>query len=272
MEKFKAIAVFIRVVEANSFAKAADLLELTPSAVSKAISTLENELGVRLLQRSTRSLRLTAEGTMFYERCHKLLVEYEDIEATLRDAHQVPQGRLRVDMPTNIARAVVFPALQDFLQQYPKVQVELGVNDRLIDLIQEGYDAVIRYGELKDSRLIARHLYKVRYITCAAPAYLAQYGEPKTPAALLNHNCITYFHTPSGHYHEWQFEEDGKRQSLLCQGTTTASNSDILIDAALAGIGIHQSPDFAVLQHLELYAPNFDGWINGFDRSTYTRK
>jgi LysR family transcriptional regulator, regulator for bpeEF and oprC len=158
MEKFKAIATFLRVVEAKSFAQAANLLDLTPSAVSKSISALEAELGVQLLKRSTRTLSLTQDGVIFYERCRKLFNEYDEIEATLRGSYQAPQGRLRVDMPIVVARFIFLPALPEFLRRYPQVQLELGVNDRPIDLIQEGYDAVVRIGKLRDSNLLMRSL------------------------------------------------------------------------------------------------------------------
>lgn len=251
MEKFKAIAVFIRVVEAKSFVQAAALLELSPSAVSKSISALEKELGVQLLNRSTRSLRLTEDGAVFYERCRKLLSEYEEIETTLRGSHTVPRGRLRVDMPAVVAKFAVFPALPNFLKQYPEVQVELGVNDRPIDLIQEGYDAVIRMGELKDSSLIARHLCTVRLMTCASPDYLAKYGEPRTLEELSRHNCINYFYVPSGRHYEWKFEQEGVRQSLPVWGNMISNDPDALLNAAIAGVGIYQTASFAVGPHLK---------------------
>ncbi|MBD3886874.1 LysR family transcriptional regulator [Phormidium tenue FACHB-886] len=251
MEKFKAISVFLRVVEANSFAKAADLLGLTPSAVSKSIAALESELGIQLLTRSTRRLRLTEDGRVFYDRCRQLSADYEELEMTLRGTQLAPRGRLRVDMPVIIARSVVFPALADFLRRYPEVQIELGANDRPIELIQEGYDAVIRWGELKDSRLIARYLCHTQWITCASPKYLSQYGEPKTPDELQHHNCINYFFTPSGQHFEWQFEQAGVKQMVAVQGNFTTNNPDILLEATLAGMGIYQTASFAVLPHLK---------------------
>jgi LysR family transcriptional regulator, regulator for bpeEF and oprC len=166
MEKFKAIATFLRVVEAKSFAQAANLLDLTPSAVSKSISALEAELGVQLLQRSTRTLKLTQDGAIFYERCRKLTTEYDEIEATLRGSYQLPQGRLRVDVPIVVAKFIILPALPEFLSRYPNVQLELGVNDRPIDLIQEGYDAVVRIGTLKDSNLIGSSASKIAIKPC----------------------------------------------------------------------------------------------------------
>ncbi|MEN9518661.1 MAG: hypothetical protein RLZZ381_1249 [Cyanobacteriota bacterium] len=251
MEKFKAIATFLRVVEAKSFAQAANLLDRTPSAVSKSISTLETELGVQLLKRSTRTLSLTQDGRIFYERCQKLLSEYEEIEATLRGSYRVPQGRLRVDMPIVVARFIVLPALPEFLRRYPQVQLELGVNDRPIDLIQEGYDAVVRIGKLRDSNLIMQALSPLRLFTYASPEYLAQYGEPQTPEDLLKHNCLAYIYTPSGQFADWLFEEDGERISLAVTGNFCSNDPEALIDSAVAGIGIHQTASFTVEKYLQ---------------------
>jgi LysR family transcriptional regulator for bpeEF and oprC len=251
MEKFKAIAVFLKVVEAKSFAKAADLLDLTPSAVSKSISALEQELGLQLLVRSTRRLRLSDDGAVFYEHCRKLLADYEELEIRLQRAHIAPKGRLRVDMPVIIARSLVFPALPGFLKRYPDIQIELGANDRPIDLVQEGYDAVIRWGELKDSRLIARYLFHVKWVTCAAPTYLAQHGTPRKPQDLQHHNCINYFFTPSGQPFEWKFEQDGTVRSLEVRGNLFTNNPDVLLEATLAGMGVYQTAHFAVADYLE---------------------
>lgn len=251
MEKFKAIATFLRVVEAKSFAQAANLLELTPSAVSKSISALEAELDVQLLKRSTRTLSLTQDGVIFYERCRRLFDEYDEIEATLRGAYQAPQGRLRVDMPIVVARFIVLPALSEFLHRYPQVQLELGVNDRPIDLIQEGYDAVVRIGKLKDSRLLMQPLSTIRLFTYASPDYLARYGEPETPEALLQHNCLAYTYRPSGQLADWLFERDEARFSLSVTGSFCSNDPEALIDATLAGIGIHQTASFTVAKHLQ---------------------
>jgi LysR family transcriptional regulator, regulator for bpeEF and oprC len=251
MEKFKAIATFLRVVEAKSFAQAANLLNLTPSAVSKSISALEAELGVQLLKRSTRTLNLTEDGSIFYERCRKLLCEYDEIESTLRGSYQMPQGRLRIDMPIVVARFIILPALPEFLRRYPKIQLELGVNDRPIDLIQEGYDAVVRIGHLRDSNLIMQALSPLRLFTYASPEYLAQYGEPETPEALLQHNCLAYIHTPSGQLADWLFEDRGERISLSVTGNFCSNDPGALIDTAVAGIGILQSANFAVAKYLQ---------------------
>lgn len=251
MEKFKAISVFLCIVEAKSLAGAAERLSLTPSAVSKSLSSLEDELGVQLLTRSTRSLRLTEDGAVFYERCRQLLTEYEEIEMNLRGTHAIPRGQLRVDMPVVIARSVIFPALPDFLWRYPDVQIELGANDRPIDLIQEGFDAVIRWGELKDSRLIARYLCHVQWVTCASPDYLATHGEPKTPQDLHQHNCINYFFTPSGQSFEWEFEHDGTQYTSSVKGNLSTNNPDILLEAALSCMGIYQTASFAVHPYLQ---------------------
>lgn len=250
MEKFKAISVFLWVVEAKSFVRAADRLKLTASAVSKSISALEDELGVQLLTRSTRSLRLTEDGAIFYKRCRKLLTEYEEIEANLCLTNAIPRGQLRVDMPAIVARSLIFPALPDFWRRYPEVQIELGANDRPIDLIQEGYDAVIRWGELKDSRLIARYLGHVQWVTCASPNYIAKYGIPTTPQDLSQHN-INYFFTPSGQRFEWQFQKNQTQQTVSVNGNLLTNNPDILLEAALSGMGVYQTASFAVYPYLQ---------------------
>ncbi|MEL6385237.1 MAG: LysR family transcriptional regulator [Cyanobacteria bacterium J06626_18] len=251
MEKFKAIRIFLKVVEAKSFVKAANLLELTPSAISKSVSALEAELGTQLLKRSTRSLSLTQDGAMFYERCRQLSDEYDDIEATLRGTYQSPQGRLRVDVPMVVGRFLVLPKLPEFLSRYPKLQLELAVNDRPIDLIQEGYDAVVRIGELKDSNLLIQPLATLYLATYASPEYLAKYGEPQIPEDLLHHNCLSYTYQPSGKLAEWQFECDGKRVSLAVAGNFYSNDPVASIDATVAGIGIHQAADFSVAHHLK---------------------
>jgi LysR family transcriptional regulator for bpeEF and oprC len=251
MEKFKAIATFLRVVEAKSFAQAANLLDLTPSAVSKSISALEAELGVQLLKRSTRTLSLTQDGAIFYERCQKLFHEYDEIEATLRGSYQSPQGRSRVDMPVVVARFIVLPALSEFLRRYPQVQLELGVNDRPIDLIQEGYDAVVRIGRLRDSSLPMQHLSNIRLFTYASPDYLARYGEPEAPEALLKHNCLPYIYSPSGQLADWLFERKGERFSLSVAGNFCSNDPEALINATVDGIGIHQTASFTVAKHLK---------------------
>lgn len=250
MEKFKAIRIFLKVVEAKSFAQAAGLLELTPSAVSKSVSALESDLGVQLLKRSTRSLNLTPDGKVYYERCRQLSDEYDDVEATLRGAYQTPKGRLRVDFPMIVARFIVSPALPDFLQRYPDLQLELSVNDRPIDLIREGYDAVIRIGTLKDSNLLIQPLSTIQLSTYASPIYLTERGTPQTPEDLLQHNCLPYIYQPSGKSAEWLFERQGRKFSLEVAGNFSSNDPAALIDAAVAGIGVHQTASFAITQQL----------------------
>lgn len=154
-------------------------------------------------------------------------------------------------MPVIIARSVIFPALPDFLLRYPEVQIELGANDRPIDLIGEGFDCVIRWGELKDSRLIANYLTHVQWVTCASPNYLAAHGEPKMPQDLHQHNCINYFFTPSGQSFEWQFEYDQTPFTVSVNGNLSTNNPDILLESTLAGMGIYQTASFAVQPYLQ---------------------
>lgn len=251
MEKFKAVRIFLRVVEAQSFVQAANSLDLTPSAVSKSVSALESELGVQLLKRSTRSLSLTSEGALYYERCRQLSEDYDDVEAMLRGIYQTPQGRLRIDVTLAIARFVILPALPSFLERYPQIQLELSANERHVDLIQEGYDAVIRIGKPKDSNLQIQPLSAIRLSTYASPKYLSKCDRPLVPKDLLKHNCLPYAYQPSGQKAAWLFERNGKQLSLEVSGSFSSNDPTALISAAVAGVGICQTFCFVVAEYLK---------------------
>ncbi|MGG2424779.1 LysR family transcriptional regulator, partial [Ralstonia pseudosolanacearum] len=181
MDRIQAMQVFVRVVESGSFARAAETLAMPASSVTSLVKSLERHLQVRLLNRTTRSLSLTPEGEQYVARCREILSLIEDAETSLNGSMDHPQGRLRVDMPGGIAHALIYPNLQDFRDRYPGIYLMIGVNDRQIDLIQEGVDCVIRAGKLSDSTLVARPLGALRWITCAAPMYLQQNGPPHAP-------------------------------------------------------------------------------------------
>ena len=180
MESLSGIVAFVRTAETLSFVAAGRALGVSASAVGKNVAKLEQTVGVRLLQRSTRRVNLTAEGTLFYERCRRILDDLQDAEAMLSHAAQTPRGKLRVSLPT-IGYRFLLPVLPAFSALYPEVEVDLEFNDRLVDVIEEGFDAVIRSGDLPDSRLMSRRLGPFRFVLCAAPAYLEQYGVPQTP-------------------------------------------------------------------------------------------
>ncbi|WP_329741893.1 LysR family transcriptional regulator [Dyella sp. A6] len=242
MEDFSAISSFVRVVEAKSFAAAAAQLGMTPSGVSRAVSRLEEQIGVRLLFRSTRALRLTDDGESFYLRCKDIMADLGEAVEALNYARTKPSGKLRVAVNVSVGRAALIPNLADFEAKYPDVRLELSMSDRNIGLIEEGIDCAIRMGELEDSNLIARKLGYFSNVLCAAPAYLERHGTPTTIDELKQHRCINYVYPTSGRPYQWQFDTaDGKR-ALDVDAHLLINDGESVIQAAMAGLGIIQVP------------------------------
>ncbi|HET7222684.1 MAG TPA: LysR family transcriptional regulator, partial [Rhodanobacteraceae bacterium] len=206
MEDFSAISSFVRVVEAKSFRAAAIQLGMTPSGVSRAVSRLEEQIGVRLLFRSTRALNLTADGESFYRRCKDILADLGEAVEALGYARTKPRGKLRVAMNVSIGRAGLIPNLADFEERYPDIRLELSMSERNIGLIEEGIDCAIRMGELEDSNLVARKLGYFSNVLCASPAYLARHGTPTCLEDLKQHQCINYVYPTNGRAYQWQFD------------------------------------------------------------------
>lgn len=238
MRDLNALRVFASVARQRSFKGAAATLGLTSSAVSKAITRLEADVGVQLLQRTTRSVGLTEEGAAFFENCKQILGEIGRAETLLTRAISGPYGRLRVHMTEGFGRRVVFPKLQRFLDGHPSLTISVEMSDRIVDLANEGFDVDIRIGEVADSRVVARLLGHVGFVVCASPAYLRRHGRPRTPADLDGHNCLAYSHVHTGRLREWQFAVDGRVQGKTVSGTVQANNSEALLEAAIAGVGI----------------------------------
>jgi DNA-binding transcriptional LysR family regulator len=233
MDGFAEIAVFTRVVDAHSFTRAARSLGLTPSGVSRAISRLERRLGVRLLQRTTRSLGLTDDGAAYYERCKAILVELEDAESSLARATHAPRGRLRVDAPTVLVRYILGPALPKFLATYPELAIDVSVRDHVIDPIAEGIDVTLRMVPLRDSELVSRRLGAVRSVIVGSPRYFAKHGRPKHPSELVNHAVVGFLGGDG--VLPWQFRND---RSLALSGRLHTNSADAHRQAALAGLGL----------------------------------
>jgi len=233
-----AISVFVRVAEARSFAAAAQRLGVSPSAASKSVTRLEQRLGVRLLNRTTRSVSLTEDGNMFFERCRQILSELEDAESAVTRAQTQPSGRLRVVMPPGFGRTVLVPVLAKFADLHPHLVVDVEFSSRRVDLAEEGVDVVIHIGELRDRRLVARKLCDIRYVAVAAPAYLARCGEPKTPDDLARHRCLGYHIPRTQRYRDWNFASGGDRFSRHVAGRLNMNDGAALLDAAVAGAGI----------------------------------
>ncbi len=237
-DSIQGISVFVRVTEAKSFTEAARRLGISPSGASKAITRLEDRLGVRLVHRTTRSVSLTDDGTAFYERCRQILAELEDAETALTRRRIKPRGRLRVQMPVGFGWRIVVPLLAQFVELNPELVVDAELSDRVPDLADEGLDAVIRIGDLGDTRLIARRLCDLRFVTVASPDYLRRYGEPKTPDDLKRHRCLVYYVPQTNRYREWNFMSNGVRFSRSLSGSLNINNAQALLDAAIGGAGI----------------------------------
>jgi DNA-binding transcriptional LysR family regulator len=234
---------FVRVAERGSFAAAAADLGLTPSALSKLVTRIEDRLGVRLLARTTRKLALTAEGELFVARSREILASIEAAEAEVTAASERPRGHLRISVGTAIAKQILGPALPVFLDRYADITVELHVSDRQVDLVAEQIDVAIRSGALGDSTLVARKVGEATRVICASPRYLEKHGTPQVPADLLQHNCLTL---PGPAWSQWPFHTHEGINRLAVSGTFTSDNADLLLDVALAGLGIARLADFMV--------------------------
>lgn len=245
MEHLSDIAVFVRVIEAGSFTAAAEQLGLSQSAVSKCVTRLEEHLGTRLLNRSTRKFSLTEAGSALHARGRRALDEIEEAELEVARLQTEPRGVLRVNAPMSFGILHLAPALDEFLQRYPALTVDLQLDDRLVDLVEEGFDCAIRIKALADSTLVARRLAPCRLVVCAAPDYLARHGTPTTPAALREHACLVYTYRDDPN--EWVFRgPDGHELKVVVAGRLRCNNGLIHRDAALAGLGILVTPTFYV--------------------------
>ena len=237
-ENLSRIATFVQTAESLSFVGAARQLGISASAVGKSIARLEKSLGARLFQRSTRTIRLTDEGKLFYEQCRKVLDDLRDAEAMVSEASQTPRGRLRVSLPT-IGYRFLVPHVAAFHQLYPDVELDLDFSDRLVDVIEEGFDAVIRSGELPDSRLVSRLLGPFRFVLCAAPSYVQRRGMPASIAALREHDCLQFRFPISGKVRDWPFAHAGTSRHAL-----TCSNMEAIRAVTIEGLGLGYMPDF----------------------------
>jgi DNA-binding transcriptional LysR family regulator len=245
MDKLSGLAVFVQTARAQSFVSAGRVLGLSASAVSKSVSRLEERVGVRLLQRSTRSVRLTSEGEVFLERCRRILDEVDAAENELSALSTRPSGKLKVGLP--LAAGLPLPVISAFMAQHPEIELDLDFSDRVSDVIHEGLDVVIRGGDLKDSRLVSKRLGASRLCLVAAPRYLEAHGTPSKPADLVNHACLHYRYPTSGKLDEWPLPSSSTGSPGLRLPLTMVSSSLIaLLHFVEDGRGIACLPDFAV--------------------------
>ena len=250
MDKIHAMQLFIRVAELESFSRAAETLGLPKGSVSRQIQALENHLGSRLLHRTTRRVLLTQDGMVYFERAKDLLSNLEELDSLFQTDPSSVSGRLRVDMPVAIARNVVIPRLPDFLQHYPGIELELSSSDRLVDVIREGFDCVVRVGALKDSGLIARPLGKLTVINCASPSYLARFGHPESLEDLSSHALVHYAVNLGVRPQGFEVARDNGSQWVKTGGVLTVNSTETYHAACLAGLGIIQVPRVGVREAL----------------------
>jgi DNA-binding transcriptional LysR family regulator len=249
MDRLSGLAAFVKTADLGSFVAAGSVLRLSPSAVGKAVTNLEKQLGVRLFQRSTRSLRLTEEGRLFHERCRRVLDDLDDAQASLAEAVGTPRGRLRFSVPL-VSYHLLLPILPDFMALYPDIELDLDFNDRIVDLIDEGVDVAIRSGDLPDSRLISRSLRPFQMLLCASPAYLEKHGVPQTPADLAAHFGVTFRFPNSGKIQTWPLALPPDAPDMRIKTVMTCNNMEALRGVVLSGIGIGCMPDFLTRQPL----------------------
>lgn len=253
MTNLQALIIFARVAEMTSFTRAAESLGIQKGRVSTAIRGLEREVGATLLHRTTRSVQLTEDGRVFYSRARDLLAEARDLQSMFASNGAPLRGRLRVDMPTELARTVVIPAMAQLLKANPELELELSSTDRRVDLVQEGFDCVIRLGPIKDDTLIARSLGRLRMINAASPGYLAQYGTPQTLDELLSqgHQMVHYTPTLGARVAGWEYPQGDGYASLALPGAMQVNSVQTYHAAGLAGVGLIQGGYPALAQHIK---------------------
>jgi DNA-binding transcriptional LysR family regulator len=251
MENLRGMLAFVRAAEARSFTAAARQLGVSPSGVSKAITRLEACFRVRLMHRTSRSVTMTPEGAALYERCRHILAELEDAEELLSRARQVPRGRLRVTLPLSIGRLHLARLLPEFAQRYPEVKLEASATDRVVDLVEEGFDLAVRLGRPRDSRLVARRLAGGVMVTCASPAYLRRHGTPRRPEDLARHNCARFVVPATGVVRDWQFQRNRKPFTVEVTGNFTFDHAECLVEAATAGTAIIQMPSYVLSEAID---------------------
>jgi LysR family transcriptional regulator, regulator for bpeEF and oprC len=250
LDRIDLFRIFVRVVKCSSFTRAADTLGMPRSSVSAAVQELEGRVGARLLHRTTRVVSPTHDGSAFYERCLRLIADVEEAENIFRQS-ATPSGRLRIDVPGRIGRLIIAPALPAFLDAYPEIDIDLGVTDRAVNLVEESVDCVLRVGPLADSGMIARSIGELRLINVASPAYLERYGQPQSPDDLQNHLAVNYASPSSGRVEAWEWAEHEVLRSMPMRGRVAVNSAEAYIACCLAGIGLIQIPAYDVRRHLE---------------------
>ncbi|MDH1262087.1 LysR family transcriptional regulator [Pseudomonas sp. GD03944] len=250
MELLQTMQVFARLAELGSFTKTADAMQIGRPQVTRAIQELETSLDVRLFQRTTRKVRLTAEGERFYERVKEILSNVAEATSMFGQSGTALRGRLRVDIPTAFAQPGLIASLRDFTVLYPEIELALGVTDRTVDLVAEGVDCVLRIGELPSSSLVARRIGQATMVTCASPRYLQEHGEPKTLSDLSAHRGVTFLSGQNNRSLPWQFLDGSSDQTYICRHGITVNESNAYVECGVAGFGILQAPGITLDRYL----------------------
>lgn len=253
MDKFSAMQAYVRVVEAGTFTKAADSMNLPKPTVTRLIQTLETHLQTKLLNRTTRRVTVTADGAAYYDRAVRILGEMDELESSMSRAKANPRGRLRIDVGASVGQMLLIPALPDFHVRYPDIQIDLGVTDRPVDLVGENVDCVLRGGEITDQSLVARRIGEFHLVLAATPAYLKRHGMPRHPTDLEDgqHRVINYFSHRTGRPFPFTFEKDDERIELTGQHIVSVNDSNANLAAGLAGLGIVRTTTFMARPHFD---------------------
>lgn len=246
IEQLGGIGIFVRAGEARSFTAAARALGISASGVSRAIARLESRLGTQLVNRTTRSVSLTAEGLAYLDRCKRALGELSDAEEALRHSRDEPDGPLRVRLPKSFGRAVVIPALAEFNRRYPRIHLDVHLASGVTDMVEQGTDIAMQLGRPRDARLVARRLCGVNYVLCASPAYLREHGTPRRIADLAHHRCLAYIQPISNQYRDWVLNDNGTPVTHHVTGALNIDDMHAVLEAAMAGAGIAYVMDFAI--------------------------
>lgn len=242
MNLIDSMRVFAKIAETSSFTKTAESLGLPKATVSGAIQDLEERLGTRLLQRTTRKVQMTQDGLSFFERCKDMIADVDEVETMFKRGTKNISGRIRVDMPNGIARRIILPHLPEFLEKYPLIEIEFSSTDRKVDVIQEGFDFVVRVGTNAESGLIARKIAEFEMMNCASPAYIKKFGKPKKIEDLQNHKLVHYVRTLGMKSEGFDYFDGEKTVDVSMPGSMTVNNADAQAGACLAGLGIIQAP------------------------------
>ncbi|WP_077001837.1 LysR family transcriptional regulator [Variovorax sp. KK3] len=251
MDRLETLLLFTRIVDTGSFSRAAAMLDIPRATATKAIQDLETRLGVRLLERTTRQVRPTHDGAEYYERCVLVLTELDDADASLRHLASSPRGRLRVDMHGTHATRIVLPSIPAFHARYPDIELVVSSGDRLVDLVREGVDCVIRAGNLRDSALVARRLADMPQVLCASPDYLASMGTPLVPDDLARHRMVKFFASSGNIDYPLTLLVDGEERNFDCDGWMSVNDAENYVQCGLLGCGIVQLPRFHIEHDLQ---------------------